>query len=139
PGDYVESFSSMATTNSSAVGPLRGSSKLKGQSSWKAQTGRSRWSLFLGTWIFFWALSFELGASRAAAAEVRVTSVPARPQRLYQEAKARWRKETNSVEAAWQFGRAAFDLAELATTDASRAALANEGIEACRRAIAINP
>ena len=91
-------------------------------------------------WIFFWALSFELGTSLAPAADAaRVTSIAARPQRLYDEAKARWRKETNSVEAAWQFGRAAFDLAELATNDTRRAALANEGIDACRRAIALDP
>jgi tetratricopeptide (TPR) repeat protein len=94
--------------------------------------------LFL--WICIWALSFELGAFRTLAADVaRVTAVPARPQRLYAEAGARWRKETNSVEAAWRFGRAAFDLAELATNDTRRAALANEGIDACRRAIALDP
>lgn len=37
---------------------------------------------------------------------------------------------------AWQFGRACFDWAEFSTNDTQRAALAEEGIQACKKAIA---
>jgi len=54
----------------------------------------------------------------------------------FQAAQARYQAATNRADAAWQFGRACFDLAELATNKTQRAALAEEGIAACRRAIA---
>src|SRR5208282_1020948 len=38
--------------------------------------------------------------------------------------------------AAWQFGRACFDLAEFATNNTGRASLAEQGIAACRLALA---
>jgi hypothetical protein len=79
-----------------------------------------------------------LGAS-AADPVPRVTTAPPRPQRLYDEAKARWLKETNSPEAAWHFGRACYDWADHATNDTQRAALGHEGIAACDRALAIDP
>jgi tetratricopeptide (TPR) repeat protein len=40
-----------------------------------------------------------------------------------------------NVALAWQFGRACFDRAELATNHAERAELAEQGIAACRRAL----
>jgi len=80
-----------------------------------------------------------MSRSRAADDVARVTSISSRPKRLYDEAKARFQKETNSVEAAWEFGRAAFDLADLSTNDNQRASFANEGIDACRRGIRLNP
>ncbi len=102
---------------------------------------RATWSLCFAVWLFFWALSFELGTSRICAADdvARVTSIASRPKRLYDEARARYQKETNSVEAACEFGRAAFDLADLSTNDNQRAALAHEGIDACRRGIQLDP
>jgi tetratricopeptide (TPR) repeat protein len=143
----------MAITNSSASRRA----KLKSQSSKKAPAFKlhfeqrrinfvrvprqAPWSLSFAVWIFFWALSFELGISKVRAGDdvARVTSIASRPKRLYDEAKARYQKETNSVEAAWQFGRAAFDLADLATNDNQRAELAHEGIDACRRGIQLDP
>jgi tetratricopeptide (TPR) repeat protein len=95
----------------------------------------------LGTWIFFGALSFGLGFPCIHAADdvARVTSISSRPRRVYNEAKERYVKETNSVEAAWEFGRAVFDLADVATNDSQRAALAQEGIDACRRGLRLDP
>lgn len=61
------------------------------------------------------------------------------PERSYREARARWEKERSSAEAGWQLGRACYSLAEQATNDTQRAALANEGIDACRRAVALAP
>lgn len=53
-----------------------------------------------------------------------------------QSAKARHLAEPKNLEAAWQFGRTCFELGEFATTKAQRAALAEEGIAACRLAVA---
>ena len=57
-------------------------------------------------------------------------------QKRLQEAQARYRSAIGEVAAAWQFGRACFDLAELATNNTQRASLAEQGIEACRLATA---
>jgi hypothetical protein len=53
-----------------------------------------------------------------------------------QEAQARYRERPREATTAWQFGRACFDLAEFATNNTQRAALAEQGIAACRLAIA---
>src|SRR5206468_1564673 len=61
----------------------------------------------------------------------------ARLERIYREARARFQEaNSNSVEADWQLGRACFDLADLARKDSERALLAEEGISACRSALA---
>jgi tetratricopeptide (TPR) repeat protein len=49
----------------------------------------------------------------------------------------RARRQTNDATTAWELGRASFDLAEFATNNAQRAPLAEQGIAACRRAIAL--
>jgi tetratricopeptide (TPR) repeat protein len=54
----------------------------------------------------------------------------------YQEAKAHYQEKPGEAAAGWQFGRACFDLAEFATTRTERASLAEQGIAACRQAIA---
>ena len=54
----------------------------------------------------------------------------------FRAAKAKYEKVPDSTEAAWQFGRACFDLAEFATRNAERAELAQQGIAACRTALA---
>src|SRR5439155_20091937 len=58
-----------------------------------------------------------------------------RLDRIYHEARSRFQESTNSIEAAWQLGRACFDLADVAKTDSQRARLAQEGIDACRTAL----
>lgn len=63
----------------------------------------------------------------------------ARTRKEFNEAKNRFQTETNNAEAAWQFGRACFDLAESATNKAERARLAQNGIAACRQSISRNP
>jgi tetratricopeptide (TPR) repeat protein len=60
----------------------------------------------------------------------------ARAERIYRQASAEFKESPSSITAAWQFGRACFDLAEFAKNDPQRAALAEEGIAACRAAIA---
>ena len=70
-------------------------------------------------------------------------SAPANPgshsayvQEAFHKAQARYQAEPANVEAAWQFGRACFDLADLAERSAERARIAQEGIAACQQAVA---
>jgi tetratricopeptide (TPR) repeat protein len=67
------------------------------------------------------------------------TNYAALVENEYRAARNRFQAETNSAEAAWQFGRACFDLAELATNNAGKAAAAEQGVAACRRAITNDP
>jgi hypothetical protein len=57
-------------------------------------------------------------------------------QRNLQAAQARYREAPDEPAAAWKFARACFDVADLATTKAERALLAEQGIAACQQAIA---
>ena len=59
-------------------------------------------------------------------------------ERAHAEAVERARQQTNDATTAWKLGRACFDLAEFATNNAQRAPLAEQGIAACRRAIALD-
>jgi tetratricopeptide (TPR) repeat protein len=59
--------------------------------------------------------------------------------RQYREARERHRADPGNPELAWQFGRATFDLAEVPYNRQERETLAEQGIEACRAAIAREP
>lgn len=76
------------------------------------------------------------GETRADAPRV---DFAARAQRLFIESQERLRAQPTNAEAAWQFARAAFDLAEFATNDTQRAALADEAIAVARRLIEREP
>jgi tetratricopeptide (TPR) repeat protein len=52
---------------------------------------------------------------------------------------AQFANAPDAPEIAWKFGRACFDWAEFATNHTQRAAIAQEGIAACKRAIQLNP
>ena len=53
-------------------------------------------------------------------------------ERRYREAKADYRKKSNSEKVAVRFGEACFDWADFAENDSQRAGLAEEGIAAMR-------
>jgi tetratricopeptide (TPR) repeat protein len=57
----------------------------------------------------------------------------------YSQAQQQYRQEPEQVDVAWQFGRACFDRADSATNDTERAEVAQQGIAACRQAVARNP
>lgn len=94
--------------------------------------------------ISFWmAVSF---AGRAVAAEQSSASSPQLPKNFaaeahseYLKARQEYQQDSTNSEAAWQFGRACFDWAEYASSKSDRAALANEGIDACRKLVARHP
>jgi tetratricopeptide (TPR) repeat protein len=77
------------------------------------------------------------GISEALAAPAAVgTGLAAYAMKSFQNAQARYQQAPGEAAAAWQFGRACFDLAEFATNNTQRASLANLGIAACQRAMA---
>lgn len=80
-----------------------------------------------------WADANPAAATNDPAAFVR------RAGENFKAAQARFLAETNNPEAEWQFGRAAFDWADHATSDAQRATIAQQGIAACRRLIERDP
>ena len=94
----------------------------------------------LPTWLFCLALVIlpflRSHAQNAATSEERDKRYY---RTLYHEGKKRCDKETNNVETAWIFAQACFDWADFATTDSDRAEVAQEGIAAARRAIALEP
>jgi tetratricopeptide (TPR) repeat protein len=62
-----------------------------------------------------------------------------RAQEAFEEARSRYQVDTNNVEAAWEFGRTAFDHAEFAGNKAERETIAAQGVAACRRAVLLAP
>ena len=59
----------------------------------------------------------------------------ARARQLYEAARAAFLLDPTNATTAWQFGRACFDWAELATNNARRVTIAEDGVLACRAAI----
>jgi tetratricopeptide (TPR) repeat protein len=62
-----------------------------------------------------------------------------RARKNFYAARIRYHSETNSIEAAWQFARACFDLGEFATSNPERAEVAQTGIAAARQSVARQP
>ncbi|MEI6193702.1 MAG: hypothetical protein WCS42_05160 [Verrucomicrobiota bacterium] len=91
----------------------------------------TRWKFVAGILI--------LAAGLLWAEEAQRKIFTAQAEAQFQRAQARFRADTANPTNAWQFARAAFDFAEFATTDSERAALAGQGIDACRQLIARDP
>jgi tetratricopeptide (TPR) repeat protein len=91
--------------------------------------------LFIAATLLF--IAFPIVAAETNKAPSRASQT-GRAMKAITMARSRFRSETNSPEAAWQLGRACFDLAELANDNSSKADVANEGIAACRKSIALN-
>src|SRR2546421_9177898 len=66
-------------------------------------------------------------------------SPAARVERAFFASQARFHKNSNDPQAAWQFARACFDWADLADSSASRASIAERGMAACRQALEAAP
>lgn len=80
---------------------------------------------------------WALGGTAGLAQETN-ESFGARSERIYEEARNAWRKNSNDVELTWKLARACFDMAEFAATDSGRAIFANEGIQMARHTIRLN-
>jgi hypothetical protein len=57
----------------------------------------------------------------------------------FERAQIQFQSDASNPTNAWQFARATFDFAEFSTNDTQRAALANQGIAACRTLVAGEP
>lgn len=60
-------------------------------------------------------------------------------RKAFQEAKRQHEAKPNNVEAAWQFARATFDLADAVSSKSERADVAQQGISACNQALEKTP
>ncbi len=86
------------------------------------------------------AALLPLALAFTAAAALESNAVFAvRARKAFETAQVQFQSNTNDAGAGVQFARACFDFADFATNDASRAALAQQGIAVCRRVAAQNP
>jgi tetratricopeptide (TPR) repeat protein len=86
-------------------------------------------ALFAGLCLL-WPAVHAFGDGGDAAASTR---------KAFQQAKSEYQNQSQNSVAAWHFARAAFDLGDLATNSSERAEIAQEGIAACKQALAKNP
>ena len=85
----------------------------------------------------FAAVFFIFAFVTAASAQSTTTNLvfAARVERAFEQAQIEFASSTNGP-AAWQFARACFDFADLATNETERAEIAGQGIAACRKLLA---
>jgi tetratricopeptide (TPR) repeat protein len=101
--------------------------------------------LRIGTALVLAFLLCSTGASAGESGWNEKSNLPAsdkfaaRARRSYEEAKTRLDAEPANPDAAWQFARACFDLAEYATNNTQRAQIAKEGIAVSRQLINRHP
>jgi hypothetical protein len=87
-----------------------------------------------------WLVLLNLPVSTLAQGTTNVTAgESARVSQLYEIARTNYQTAHTNAAFAWQFGRACFDRAEFATNSTERALLAEQGIAACRPAVAATP
>jgi tetratricopeptide (TPR) repeat protein len=85
--------------------------------------------------VFFCSAKvFPADSNSASSAK---TNPVVRANRIFEESRARYRADTQNPTNAWQFGRAAFDLCDLTTNNATKADIADQGIAACRWAVSL--
>jgi len=75
-------------------------------------------------------------AGLAFADDAQTKIFAARAATEHQRAQIEFQSNTNDPATAWQFARACFDLADFATNETRRAAIAREGIAACQELLA---
>jgi hypothetical protein len=83
-------------------------------------------------WLFF-------SPNRLPAGPVGQDVFAQRADKDYHQTKTQYASATNGSPTAWVFARACYNLADFATNDDVRARLANEGMDACHKLIAVQP
>jgi tetratricopeptide (TPR) repeat protein len=61
-----------------------------------------------------------------------------RVRATFRDKQTEYKDKEKDAKAAWQFGQACFDLADVATNKAERAQIAQLGIDACRKSVAVD-
>jgi tetratricopeptide (TPR) repeat protein len=90
-------------------------------------------------WVGLFTVALLATPSLLAGVDPIQTPLPVGVERAFSAAREKSEKETTNAVAAWQFGRAAFNWADLASSNARREAVARQGVAACRHAIEIDP
>jgi tetratricopeptide (TPR) repeat protein len=85
------------------------------------------------------AYLFVLCAGQLMAMAADTTTPLGYLENNYQEAQNHFQSDTNDAAAAWQFGRACFDMSTVQKGSVAEAKFATEGIAACERALALDP
>jgi tetratricopeptide (TPR) repeat protein len=85
------------------------------------------------------AVFFILAGGIMLASEEQTKNSAAFAKKEFGRAQIQFQSDAKNPTNAWQFARAAFDFAEFSTNDTERAALANQGIAACRPLVAREP
>ena len=96
------------------------------------------WTLVIGVFLIAAPLLTAADASIPALPEASPGAHSNRVQRTYVEAKEQFARDTTNSQTAWQFARACFERADFSTNDTQRATLAEQGITASQRAIALS-
>ncbi|HWC59132.1 MAG TPA: hypothetical protein VHC44_05500 [Verrucomicrobiae bacterium] len=89
---------------------------------------------------FGWVMAVVLMACcavRAGAADTNTTEAYLESE--YQQLHKEFQTTTNSAEVAWRYGRACFDMSTLQKESSAEAKYAEDGIAACRAALALFP
>jgi hypothetical protein len=87
-------------------------------------------------WKFAAAIFLFAAAGIVLADDAREKIFTARAEAEFHRAQIQFDLNTNNSDAARQFARACYDFADFATNKTGRAAIANQGIAACRQLIA---
>ncbi|MGD1088903.1 MAG: hypothetical protein ABR955_09300 [Verrucomicrobiota bacterium] len=87
-------------------------------------------------WKFAGAIFLFAAAGAVLADDTQNKIFAGRAEVEFHRAQKQFHSNTNNSESAWQFARACFDFAGFATDNTGRAAIANQGITACRQLIA---
>ncbi|MEO6184184.1 MAG: hypothetical protein ABIP71_13985 [Verrucomicrobiota bacterium] len=98
----------------------------------------------LTKWSWVWSIALLFPASATSAesglSEPHSTTIfAARAEKAFQAARTRFNSEPTNSEAAWQFGRTCFDVAEFAEDSKQREDFATQGIQACRQLVVRQP
>ena len=85
----------------------------------------------------FCLLFLFAGVETLFASDARDQVFAERAHAAFDQAQIQFQSHTNDPVAAWEFGRACYDWADWATNKAQRAAIARDGIAACRHSLAL--
>jgi hypothetical protein len=78
-------------------------------------------------------------AAATAFGSTNAIDAVARAEQIYLQTRIRYEQDRTDLQAMWQLGQAAFELADIVPSSSRRAKLANEGIAVCKAALERDP